>query len=164
MMHGQQKIKWNFLPPEFLGLCVCKYKINKKFNLHKSINNFWGCGNGGTISNSPHQTEGKNEKNETQIGLPVTNKLHRRYRYIYPFERCVTATLTSSSVASPLDVSVLVASQLLLHSLVSLWSNQQMRRSSSIIYWHIPNFNPTRFTNSLPSSGGRITFTFEMYQ
>jgi hypothetical protein len=59
-------------------------------------------------------------KKKTQIGLPVTNKQHRRYRYIYPFERCVTTTLTSSSVSSPLDVSVLVASQLLLRSLVSL--------------------------------------------
>jgi hypothetical protein len=37
---------------------------------------------------------------------------------------------------------------------VSLWNNQQMRRSSSMVYWRIPNFTPTCFSNSLPSSGG----------
>jgi hypothetical protein len=32
-----------------------------------------------------------------------------------------------------------------------------MRRSSSMIYWYIPNFAPTCFSNLLPSSGGRST-------
>jgi hypothetical protein len=36
----------------------------------------------------------------------------------------------------------------------SLQNNQQMRRGSSIIYWCIPNFTPTCFSKSLPSSGG----------
>jgi hypothetical protein len=40
------------------------------------------------------------------------------------------------------------------HFVVSLWNNQQMCRGSSIIYWCIPNFTPTCFSNSLPSSGG----------
>jgi hypothetical protein len=39
----------------------------------------------------------------------------------------------------------------------SLWSNQQMRRSISMIYWYIPNFSSTCFSNSLPSSGGHST-------
>jgi hypothetical protein len=30
-----------------------------------------------------------------------------------------------------------------------------MRRNSRIIYWYIPNFTPTCFSNSLPSPGGR---------
>jgi hypothetical protein len=38
---------------------------------------------------------------------------------------------------------------------VSWWSNQQMRRSSSLIYWYSPNFTPTCFSKSSPSSGGR---------
>jgi hypothetical protein len=42
-------------------------------------------------------------------------------------------------------------------SLASLWSYQQMCWSSCIIYWYIPNFTPTCFSSSLPSSGGRIT-------
>jgi hypothetical protein len=33
-------------------------------------------------------------------------------------------------------------------------NNQQMRRDNSMIYWCIPDFTPTCFTNSLPSSGG----------
>jgi hypothetical protein len=32
-----------------------------------------------------------------------------------------------------------------------------MRPSSSMIYWYILNFTPTYFSNSLPSSGDRIT-------
>jgi hypothetical protein len=43
------------------------------------------------------------------------------------------------------------------HFVVSLWSNQQIRRSCSIIYWYIPNFAPACFSNSLPLSGVRIT-------
>jgi hypothetical protein len=39
---------------------------------------------------------------------------------------------------------------------LSLWNNQQMRQSSSLIYWCIPNVTPTCFSNSLPSSGGRV--------
>jgi hypothetical protein len=30
-------------------------------------------------------------------------------------------------------------------------------RSSSMIFWHIPNFTPTCFSSSLPSSEGRIS-------
>jgi hypothetical protein len=43
------------------------------------------------------------------------------------------------------------------HFVVSLWSNQQMRLSGSIIYWYIPDVTPTCFSNSLSSSGGRVT-------
>jgi hypothetical protein len=38
---------------------------------------------------------------------------------------------------------------------ISLWNNQQIRHSSSTVYWHIQNSTPTCFSNSLPSSGGR---------
>jgi hypothetical protein len=38
----------------------------------------------------------------------------------------------------------------------TLWSNQQIRQVSSMIYWCIPNFTQACFRNSLPSSGGRV--------
>jgi hypothetical protein len=40
---------------------------------------------------------------------------------------------------------------------VLLRSNQQMSRSISMIYWCTPNVTPKCFSNSLPTSGGRIT-------
>jgi hypothetical protein len=38
---------------------------------------------------------------------------------------------------------------------VSWWSNQQMRRNSSMIHWYTPDFTPTCFRNSFPSSWSR---------
>jgi hypothetical protein len=40
------------------------------------------------------------------------------------------------------------------HFILLLWNNQRMIRGRSMIYWCIPNFTPTCFSNSLPSLGG----------